>query len=253
MRRLAWIAVVAAGACNTDPQYVPAPIGIEVGLDPMVTTGTATLDLPIKPETMADQTARAAEEARLGVPLTYVQLGDLDVSLEWTIKNLTDQDGTARIQINGGNELWSYVPLNFVVDPDEDEEPPPLAGDIPMMIKAGATIGGVFREDQIREASMDLEMITRANPLINPFAALLTINEDDPGVLIGGVTVPQDALAQLVRFDVTLETDLHMVMEFGLRIRDHRGILHREGLQAPAGELVTFAPAIFVPPPPPPP
>lgn len=249
MRRLACLLVVTAAACGTDPQYVPGPAGIEVGADPMVTSATATIDLPIKPETMAQAEARAAEEMRIGAPLTYVQLGDLDVSIEWTIKNLTDQDGTARIKVNGGNELFYYVPTNFVVDPDEDEEPPPLSGDIPIIVAAGGQVGGVFREDQLREASLDLEAITRG--MVTPFAALLTVNEEDPGVTIGGVAVPQDALAGMVRFDITLEANRHMILEYGLRIRDHRDLLHSEGLAAPVEELVAFNPAEFVPPPPP--
>ncbi len=252
MRRLALfvVTIASAAACATDPQYVPAPTGIEVGAGPMAPdTATATLILPIKPETMADQRDRAAEEARLGLPLTYVQVGDLDVSIEWSIKNLDDRDGTARIQINGGNELFFYVPINFVVDPEEDEEPPPLAGDIPIIVKANGSVGGVFREDQLREASIDLDAITRG--AVNPFAAVLTINEADPGVTIGATLVPLDALAQMVRFDITLEAQGHMILEYGLRIRDHRDILHRELLSAPLAELVTFAPAEFVPPPPP--
>jgi len=245
MRRLAAILVVCAAACGTDPQYLPAPTGVEVGVDPEVDVATAMLFLPIKPESAEDLAERTAEEARLGVPLTYVQIGDFDVSIEWTLKNLTPDPGTARVSINGGNELFFYVPLNFVVDPDEDETPPPLAGGIPMIIAGGATRSGVFREDQLREASIDLDAITRG--LINPFAAMLTVNEADPGVTIGGVLVPVDDLAQMVRFDVTLEADRHMVLEYGLRLRSHRDILHDKLLAAPAGELVTFEPAEFVP------
>ena len=94
------------------------------------------------------------------------------------------------------------------------------------------------------------EQITRA--MINPFAAMLTINDEDPGVTLTGVLDPLDDVPQMIRFDIIFDADRHMVLENGIRIRDHRDILHEEGLAAPAGEIVVWAPAMFVPPPPPP-
>lgn len=248
------LGVALAAGCAEDPQYVPGPSSIEVGIDGTdVFTGTVTIDLPFQLEDMRRLRERTELATALGIgadQLSLVRIGDLDVSLEWTIKNLTAGEGMARVSVNGGNQFWYYVPLNFVVDPEEDEEPPPLMGDIPLTIAAEGTRSGVFREDQIREASVDLEQITRA--MVNPFAAMLTVNEEEAGVMIPPALVPHDALSQLVRFDITFEADRHMVLEYGLRVRDHADILHPMGLAAPAGELITFAPAEFVPPAPPP-
>lgn len=244
--------LAAAPACTEDPQYVPGPGSIEVGIEGTdVFTGSVTLNLPFELESMDDQVERAALAMDLGVAadqLAYVRVGDLDVSIEWTIKNLAGSEGEARVIVNGGNQFWYYVPVNFVVDPEEDEEPPPLMGDIPLRIPDTGSRSGVFREDQVREAAVDLEQITRG--MVNPFAAMLTINEDDAGVAIppAPAPVPHDALSQLVRFDITFEADRHMVLEYGIRIRDHRGILHPEGLAAPPEELAVFTPAEFVPP-----
>jgi hypothetical protein len=174
-----------------------------------------------------------------------VRNGDFDVSIEWSIKNLAGSEGEARISVNGGNEFWYYVPTEFVIDPEEDEEPPPLMGDVPLRIPENGTLGGVFREDQIHEASVDLEQITRG--MVNPFAAMLTVNEEDPGVAVMGIMIPLADLPQLIRFDLIFEADRHMVLEYGIRIRDHRNILHEEGLAAPPGEIVTWNPAMFVP------
>ncbi len=241
-------------ACAEDPQYVPGPSSIEVGIAGSdVFTGTVTIDLPVELETMEDAIERGLRAAELGVgadQLAYVRVGDFDVSIEWTIKNLAGSEGEARISVNGGNQFWYYVPTEFVIDPEEDEEPPPLMGDIPLRIADNATLTGVFREDQVREASIDLEQITRA--MINPFNAVLTVNEEDPGVTIPPVLMSMTDLSQMVRFDIVFEADRHMVLEYGLRVRDHRGILHDELLSAPAGEFVVWAPAMFVPPPPPP-
>lgn len=246
------LALFAVGGCSADPQYLPGPTAIEVGIDGTdVFSATATIDLPIELESMEDAMERAELAMSIGVAadqLAYVRVGDLDVSIEWTIKNLSVNDGNARISVNGGNQFWYYVPLNFVVDPEEDEEPPPLMGDIPLVVPGDGTLSGVFREDQLREASIDLEQISRA--MVNPFAAVLTTNEDDPGVTIAPALVPLDALSQLVRYDLVFEADRHMVLEYGIRVRDHRGILHPEGLAAPTEELFAFTPMEFVPPPP---
>jgi hypothetical protein len=251
MKRLPCLLLFTA-ACAADPQYVPGPSSIEVGIDGTdVFSATATIDLPFELESMERLRDREALAMSLGIgadQLSLVRVGDLEVSVEWTIKNLTENEGNARVIVNGGNQFFYYVPMNFVVDPEEDEEPPPLMGDIPLMIPGNGSLSGVFREDSVREASVDLEQITRA--MVNPFNAMLTINEDDPGVTIPPVLVPHDALAQLVRFDITLEADRHMVLEYGIRIRDHANILHPEGLAAPAEELIVFTPAEFVPPPP---
>jgi len=253
---LAFAFVSAAGlvACIEDPQYLPGPSSIEVGIEGSdVFTGTVVVDLPVRLETMEDAEERAARAAELMVSpdlLAYVRAGDFDVSIEWTIKNLAGSEGEARISINGGNQFWYYVPTEFVIDPEEDEEPPPLMGDVPLRIPESGTRDGVFREDQIREASVDLEQITRA--MINPFAAMLTINEEDPGVTIPPAMIPLDDLAQMIRFEIIFEADRHMVLEYGIRVRDHRNIMHDEGLAAPPGEIVMWNPAMFVPPPPPP-
>jgi hypothetical protein len=253
-------ALVASGAlvgCIEDPQYIPGPSSIEVGIDDgmggVVATASVIVDLPVKPESPKDAEKRAARATELMVPadlLAYVRNADMDVSIEWSVKNLDAMPGEARISVNGGNQFWYYVPTEFVIDPEEDEEPPPLMGDIPLPIDANGSLNGVFREDQIHEASVDLEQITRG--MINPFAAMLTVNENDPGVTIPPAMLPLGDVAQMVRFEIMFEADRHMVLEYGIRVRDHRNILHDEGLDAPPGEIVTWAPALFVPPPPPP-
>lgn len=243
--------LLAAG-CGSDPRYLASPAPIEVGNGPDgASSGMTTITLPIELESNADRMARDELAAALGAPVPYVRLGDLDVEIEWTIKNLTGEAGQARVNLTGANELYAYVPLAFVIDPDEDEEPPPLAGNIPIDVGPDAVVSGVLREDEVREASIDLEQITRG--AVNPFAAILTRNEDDPGVTLvpEGVAAPFDRLGQMIRFDLTFVANRHMVLEWGVRVRDRRGVLHADLAAAPADELTPFAPVEFAPPPPP--
>ncbi len=284
MHRLAFVVPLlgAAAACTDDPIYVEAPDGIEVGTDDPADEGiaTATLDLPYDlayltedRDYMRDRAARLAEindalEAAGDAPLAddqfpLVRLDQLDISIEYTIENLSDEPGQARIHVNGGNQYFYYVPEEFVVPAapgeEEDPPPPPLSGDIPIDVAAGDTITGVFREDQLREAAIDLEIITRGG--VNPFAALLSVHEDIQNVLDvpyipvdpenpmpPTLSLPIAAFSHFVRFDITFESDRHMVLRYAVRVRENEPLLHAEGLDAPTGELMTFMPALYTPP-----
>ncbi|HET6612406.1 MAG TPA: hypothetical protein VFG83_10465, partial [Kofleriaceae bacterium] len=151
--------------------------------------------------------------------------------------------------INGANERYAYVPEAFVFDPEEDEEPPPLLGGIPIAVPAQSTVSGVFREDQVREAALDLELITRSGE--NVFQALLVEDEELSEITAeNGGPVPVGVTSSLVRFDIDFSATEHMVLEYAVRVRDFRGIVHDLLLDAPAGELSQFAPMDFAPPPP---
>ena len=237
-----WLAL----GCNNDPIYVQPPAAVEVNGD-----GTAvlsTLLLPIRLETAEEAERRALLMTDLGVMVPFVTRDDLDLSVEWTVKNVSDADGVARIHMNGANEWFGYNPAVFVPEGADDvEPPPPLSGDVPLEIAAGDERSGVFREDQLAEASLDLELITRGG--ITPFAALLAIQEEMDEIDAAGVPVPSEAFASLVRVDISLIADRHMVLEYAVRVRDHRDppLLHEELLAAPPEELQPLAPAEFVP------
>lgn len=243
-------------ACTNSPSYLEPREALEVGIlrDPenpnRFLDATATITLPIREETMEEQMERLARMEELGgVEVPVVRLDDLDIAIEWTIKNLADSPGEARILINGGNEFFAYVPTNFVVDPEEDEEPPPLLGNVPIRVRAQGTVSGVFREEQVREAAVDLELITRGQS--NPFAALLQFYDQEPITDAEGRTVPRSALAHMVQFDLVFRGNQHMVLEYEIRVRDSAGILHERLLDAPAGETIMFMPMVYEPPPPP--
>jgi hypothetical protein len=243
---------------------------------------TASLLLPIRLETMdeiAERTALAADLAVKYPGLTvddvpYVKVGDIEVSIEWSVKNMSNMEGTFKLQLNGANFLWAYDPT--MVPVGEDEPPPPgLDGDIPLHIAANASMSGLFKEDQVREASIDLDQITRAN--INPFRATLLVNKHDksfsqlaplmydmngdPLPQAGtGIVYPREAFAQMIRFDIVFTPDRPMVLDFAVRVRDVRGILHEmldaafDGgmLEAELQYPSTFMPMVFIPAAPPP-
>jgi hypothetical protein len=270
----------AAAGCANDPMYLQAPMTIEAGMpDPMnmgkPMVGKASLLLPIKTETAGDAKARQALATKLApIQVPYIKIGDLEIEVEWTIKNLdTDPKAPtdAKVELNGANEFFSYDPSTIDLAAPDDEDAPPtpgLSGDVPLTIPSGGTLSGLFTEDEVREAAIDLDQITRGN--VNPFRATLTISKNaesfqpmtlpflnaqmqlvqDPV----GSPVPREAFAQMVRIDLVFKPSTHMTLDFNVRVRDQRGVMHDLGLTAVTekpGELTTFMPMAYNPPPPP--
>jgi len=253
--------------CANDPVYIPAPMTLEAGIADMMgqpSEARASLQLPIKTETAADKTARDALAAKLApILVPYVKVGDLEIDVEWTIKNLDMKPGQAKVELNGANEYFSYDPSIIMLDPGNDEAPPTpgLSGDIPIDVPAGGEVSGLFTEDNVREASIDLDEITRGN--FNPFRANLTISKNakefQPMTALMpavenymqeplGPAIPREAFAALTRIDIVFKPSTHMTLQFNVRVRDIRGIMHDLLLAAVTdkpGELQTFMPAEF--------
>jgi hypothetical protein len=263
--------LVGLVACSAnDPVYIPAPMTMEAGMsDPanmgMLTQAKASLPLPIKPETAADKKARDALAAKLApILVPYVKVGDLELDVEWTITNLDPKPGQARIQLNGANEFFSYDPTLINLAPPDAEDPPKtpgLAGDIPIDVPAMASVSGLFTEDDLREASIDLDQVTRGN--VSPFFAVQTVSKnelafqpltapvlDAQGMITQSPTGPavlREAFAEMVRINLVFKPDRHMKLDFNVRVRDLRGIMHDMLLAAKPAELQMFDPMPYAP------
>jgi hypothetical protein len=151
---------------------------------------------------------------------------DFAIEVEWSAKNLGDTDVTAYLILNGGNEFGDYVP-SLYIDPTQNVEdqtpPPPLLGGSPIAIPAHATQLGVFREDQMDEAALDLEAITRypTNVLQTPFEV---IAHDSSASRIGLEAIPpKDVTPAFVRLQFGLSADGHVVVDYTVRVRDRSG------------------------------
>ncbi len=266
MKRLLVLVVVVAG-CANDPQYVPSPTNIEAGMDDGMggtTVGSGSIHVPVKPESKDDAALRAQIQKTVdpAVMVPTYRVDEYDLSVEWTVKNLDSVPGQFKIELNGANEMFTYDPSMIVLAPGDNEAPPTpgLSGDIPTDIPANGEVSGTFREDQLLEAAIDLDQISRGN--VNPFAAMLTVNKNDnqfqpmtplmPGVMNymqtpTGPAVPRSAFRQLVRVDLVFKPDHHMVLDYVLRVRPHRDVINDMGLDAPAGKIMIIDPAPFVP------
>jgi len=273
MRAIALSSVlVGLVACNAnDPVYIQAPMAMEAGMpDPanmgMLSQAQASLQLPIKTETAADKAKRDALSAKLApIQVPYVKVGDIAIDVEWTIKNLdTMMPGQALVELNGASEFFVYDPSMIVVTAPDAEDPPKtpgLAGDIPISVPAGGTVSGLFTEDDLLEASIDLDQVTRGN--VSPFFADQTVSKNAlsfqpmtvPTVNAAGELsqspmgppVPREAFSAMVRIDLVFKPDRHMILNFNVRVRDVRGIMHDMLLAAKPAELQMFDPMPYAP------
>lgn len=223
----AFAGTLALAGCSEDPVYlVPVPGAIEINGPGMMTDPDdpvgqlASVLIPMRLETADERAEREALAERLGLEpdmVPTVRRADVDVAVEWTIKNLEDAEAIATINVLGANEFFRYEPTAFFVgDEDEDENvPASLIAPAPILVPPLGTISGVFREDQLREAALDLEAITRGG--VDPGRAVLTRGELP--------MVPAPAIAGFLQIDVGFVGNRHMVLDYVVRVRDRSGRL----------------------------
>src|SRR5262249_5367096 len=129
---------------------------------------------------------------------------------------------------------------------------------------AKGSVDGLFREDQVLEAAIDCDQVTRGN--VNPFAAVLTVNKNDqsfqpmsmpvlptammpdpPPQTPMGQAIPRSAFANLIEIALGFKPDHHMTLDYTVRVRDHRGMVDDKGVASPANEIMMFMPAVYMP------
>lgn len=269
---------ISLAGCTNDPSYVSCGTAAMTDvcvLDTANSTGMdetagarGSLHVPVRPPDDALTEDRADLQATLpsDVVVPVYRLDQYDLSVEYVVTNLDNSPGQFKIQLNGANEESAWDPALIVPADDDDPPTPPLAGGIPIDIAANGQVTGVFREDQLVEAAIDLDQITRGN--INPFAATLKINKDDDAIqpltrvlppppgsneppmqMPMGSPIPRAAFRQIVRVDLVLQTlGPHLTMEYSLRVRPHvANVIHDHGMNAPTNEVAIFDPAPYMP------
>lgn len=269
------LGLVACTNPANQPQYVACPTGgmdicsLEAGTDDgsgTISEGKGSVHIPLRPEAdwkQSDRDRRVELMATVddGVEVPIYRLEHYDISVEWQVRNLTDQESEFRVDLNGANEAFTYDPSMIILDPTDDEAPPtpPLAGNIPQRIGPNAVISGTFREDQLVEAAIDLDQVSRGN--VNPFRAILTTSRHDDqfqpvtpydyvtmtGGEPTGPAIPSVAWRQLVRIDIVFKPQAKMRIDYSVRVREHTEVIHEEGLSADPGELEILDPAPYVP------
>ena len=203
-------------APNNDPDAIPpAPLDLTV---------------PMALPTADDDAERMAIATKLGLTVDQVptlRRDDTDLELEWELENPGNKDVVASLAVNGANEFFRYDPSMIMVG-EEQDQPPPLMGGRPIMIPAGGSTTGVFREDDLREAAQDLDSFSRAG--YNYTRALITRwNSPDISGGMGGMldVIPSEAIPLMLDLQVMVKSPAPLRLTATLRVRDRTDRLRK--------------------------
>jgi hypothetical protein len=221
--------LVALAGCN-EPTYLAERRPLETR--PAAMGGGYAADddlyvLPVRRPSSDERRAVTDEQHRraLALPVPWAGTRDFSIEIEWSVKNLDAQPVQAFFTINGGNEFGDYVPSLYIdpTAPAEDQvPPPPLLGGTPLDLAAHETRLGVFREDELDEAALDLEAITRYpdgdGAAAAPFKVLVRRSSADRTGL-GGIP-PSDVTPAVVRLALHLSAGGHVACDYSVRVRE---------------------------------
>ena len=261
MRATPILLCALVGACN-NPVYVQQNRPLEAMAPPIMVAGgdglftdTDLFVLPVRQPTQAERQKLSDEQQKLGLsmPVPWVGERDVDIQIEWSLKNLEAKAIDARVTINGGNEFGDYDKSLFVdvTAPPADQTAPPdmLGGGKLSALAAGEVRHGVFREDELREAGLDLEAITRYPPpdagINTPFQVLV---RQSSASRIGLEAIPaRDVTPAMVRMNILLEATGHATFEYSVRVRENGD--PRDKLAVPGeANLYVSTDAVLAPP-----
>jgi hypothetical protein len=229
--RLAILAVLAgtAVACAEERSYVgdgvhtvaitedtPAAFETEEGALYMV---ERRIDLPIRnpAESVIADLQQGAQGRELPFPrLPWVERGDVETQIDFTISSLDDEAHQIGVIVNGYNEFHEYVPGVIEIE----DEPVPQFSQWETLLELGPfeRITGTVREDELDEVAVDLATVVNGAP--NSAAVVFFENKSSedprsrqyiPSVVPGlvGVRIGLLALEQAV-----------VVLEATIRVRD---------------------------------
>jgi hypothetical protein len=247
--------VVTAAGCN-DPTYLSErrPLETHPALSPSMTGYADDSDLyvlPVRRPTPDERTALAGEQRRRNLPMPVPWAGtrDFSIEIEYSVKNLESRPVQAFFKLDGGNEFGDYVPAAYIdpnANPEDQVTPPSLQGGSPIELAANEVKPGVFREDQLDEAAIDLEAIIRyPNPNAVRDAPFIVIEHLSSASALGLEFVPSgDVTPAMVRYRFTLSADGHVVADYSVRVRDRSDKLATPGAR---GLFVSTAGALAPP------
>lgn len=221
------------GGCN-NPAYYKGAQRIAVTSDDIAAasaedsmTGNPTIGaytqgeywLDFRPPTDAQLEELQPAGAMPAEQTPWIQRDDLTMSVPWRLTNETDSAIVAWVLLDGATEWYDYDPISTfgaAGGAEEDEiQFPSLLGFTPRTLQPNQVLEGEFREDDLREAMYDLDVITRFCG--GPLAVLNHRHEADP---IGTDGVPADAtIAGAVMLRLTLGASGPATLDYDVRLR----------------------------------
>jgi hypothetical protein len=110
--------------------------------------------------------------------LPWLRRGDVELELEYTISNLSDQTVSAAITINGFNEFHEYLPAVSIVE--EDAVPDYAMYEWTLVLGPGERFASRVREEQFDEVAVDLATVANGPPNFNQVVYFANQHDRDP-------------------------------------------------------------------------
>ncbi|MEO6951427.1 MAG: hypothetical protein ABI321_06420 [Polyangia bacterium] len=224
---LLWGCNVPVFVDENRPLEALQPAGTMPGDDVMY-SDTDLFVVPIRKPTAKEAAKLVEQQTKLGLPMPVPWVGERDLDLEilWTMKNLETTPIGANVVVDGGNEFGDYDKALYG-DPTAAAADQPVLPDVMgslqlVNIEAGGTRSGIFREDQLREAGLDLEVITRYPPAgggtNTPF---IVLERNSTASTVGLDGIPKgDVTPAMVRIRIFFRATGHAVLDYSVRVRE---------------------------------
>jgi hypothetical protein len=243
----------AAGCSINEPIYIAAPMDLTGGgLDdtgaPIRVKGAIVLRFR---QPSADEQKQLDDQSnQLGFGVPWLQRDHIHLELTYTLTNtgtMKDQNGNPvsslfKIGVDGANEYTKYDEDAVAAAFNTAGEQPiytPLIQPTPVLLAPGQTIQGTVREDDFREAELDLDAIGR---WMAPYAAVL-INRSEVNPIGLEMVPPNVVIPAMQEIDLTISSDTTMDCKYMVRVRDDNDqLLHDSGDQ-----LFVPTPTVFMP------
>jgi hypothetical protein len=234
--------------------------------DPLPTSG---LTLRFRQPTMQEQMQLDAERDARGydMDIPWVSRDKVHVEVSYKVTNLSDQTSSFTLMVDGADQYTKYDTqvVSAALQQGADDPPVflPLIALVPQTLAPGASYSGVVREDDFAEGELDLDALGRWNnaDTADPTFAGVLINRSDVdaiglAMVPGGTSlIPNTSRHRLnspgllvvpamIEVDLRLKTDVHMSVEYFVRVRDDEDRLWHDD----ADRMLDFTPTLFQPP-----
>lgn len=245
---------LALAACAEERRYVGdglETVAITEDTTPVYATEDGAIyiverriDLPVREPTQMtlDDLAQGTERyERLPFPrLPYVERGDLETQIDFTISSLDSEERDIGVIVNGYNEFHEYVPGVIVID----EEPTPEISQWERVytLAGGARLSATVREDELDEMAVDLATVVNGAPNSSQVVYFENQSSEDeraqpyiPAVIPGLVGV---------RIGLRTLTPAVALLEVSVRVRDVEARLVEDGDPVLVANPEPFAPVM---------
>ena len=190
---------------------------------------------------LAELTRGARSYRNLPFPrLPWVERGELEIQIDFTLSNLDDQTQAVDVTVNGANEFDEYVPGVLVME--EDAVPLHAQWERRYSLAKRSRIQGTVREEDLDEAAVDLATVVNGAPNSDQVVYFENKSTTDPRTQR---YIPQ-LIPGLVALRIGLRTQAAapLLLEASVRVRDVGQKLAAAGEPVLRSEPEPFAPVV---------